>query len=324
MSLSHGKWTYSKGLHELGNGCYAYLQPDGGWGWSNAGLVADAGRSLLVDTLFDLKLTREMLDAMRRAEPKAASSIGTLVNTHSNGDHCFGNELVAGAEIIASRACDEEMRHDGGAQRLADMKRNAGALGEAGAFFAEIFAPFTFDGINVAMPTRTFERELEVRVGAKTVRLIEVGPAHTRGDVLAQVLEDRVMYTGDILFIEGHPIIWAGPVRNWIAACQLIIDSDVEVIVPGHGPITTKQGVLALKGYFEYVAREARKRYDAGMTVFEAARDISLADYSSWGDAERIVINVAALYREFSGGKSASNIVELFEMMAQIRRERRR
>ena len=38
------KWNYTKGLHELGNGCYAYLQPDGGWGWSNAGLVADAGR----------------------------------------------------------------------------------------------------------------------------------------------------------------------------------------------------------------------------------------------------------------------------------------
>lgn len=321
--MSTRKWNYTKGLHDLSNGCYAYLQPDGGWGWSNAGLVADGGESLLVDTLFDLKLTREMLDTMRRAEPNAAARIGTLVNTHSNGDHCFGNELVNGAEIIASKACAEEMAHDGGAGRLADMKRNASSIGEAGKFFAEIFAPFDFEGINVAMPTRTFERRMDLRVGSKTIRLIEVGPAHTRGDVLAQAVEDRVMYTGDILFIEGHPIIWAGPVRNWIAACQLIIDSNVDVIVPGHGPITDKKGVAALKNYFEYIEREARRRYDAGMTVMEAARDISLADYSSWGDGERIVVNVASLYREFSAGKVTSNIVELFAMMAQIRRDRR-
>jgi cyclase len=323
MSAATSKWNYSKGLHDLDNGCYAYLQPDGSWGWSNAGLVVDGGESLLVDTLFDLKLTREMLDSMRRAEPRAAAKIGTLVNTHSNGDHCFGNELVTGAEIIASKACDEEMRHDGGAKRLADFKRNAAAMGESGAFFAEIFAPFDFDGINVTMPTLTFERELTRKVGNKTVRMINVGPAHTAGDVLAYVPADRVIYTGDILFINGHPIIWAGPVQNWINACQLMMELDVETIVPGHGPITDKKGVAALKGYLEYIAREARKRYDAGMSIAEAAHEISLADYDSWGDGERIAVNVASLYREFSGGKSSANVAELFGLMAELRRSRR-
>ena len=57
--------AYRKGLHELGDGLFAYLQPDGTWGWSNAGLIAADGTSLLVDTLFDLELTRAMLEAMR-------------------------------------------------------------------------------------------------------------------------------------------------------------------------------------------------------------------------------------------------------------------
>ncbi|HEY6540989.1 MAG TPA: hypothetical protein VIZ18_08635, partial [Ktedonobacteraceae bacterium] len=65
-------WQYSRGLHDLGNGIYAYLQPDGTWGWSNAGLLIDGETSLLIDTLFDLKLTREMLDTIRRALPAAA------------------------------------------------------------------------------------------------------------------------------------------------------------------------------------------------------------------------------------------------------------
>ena len=322
--MSARAWTYSKGLHDLGDGCYAYLQPDGSWGWSNAGLVVEGDQSLLVDTLFDLKLTGAMLAAMRRAEPRAAARIGALVNTHSNGDHVFGNELVADAEIIASRACAEEMRHDGGARRLADFKRNAPAMGEAGRFFAEIFAPFDFEGVNVAMPTRTFTGELDVAVGDKTVRLIEVGPAHTRGDVLAYVPADRVIYTGDILFVGGHPIIWAGPIANWIKACQLMLELDVATVVPGHGPITDKRGVAAVKGYLEYIEREARRRFDAGMPAADAARDISLADYSSWGDAERIVVNVATLYHEFSGGAAPMPpIAELFGLMAELRRNRR-
>ena len=76
MSEIVSKWAYTKGLHDLGNGCYGYLQPDGSWGWSNAGLVVDGGESLLVDTLFDLKLTREMLDTMRRARTRATARIG--------------------------------------------------------------------------------------------------------------------------------------------------------------------------------------------------------------------------------------------------------
>jgi cyclase len=324
MAQIASKGPYTKGLHDLGSGCYAYLQPDGSWGWSNAGLVADHGESLLVDTLFDLKLTREMLEAMRRAEPKAAANIGTLVNTHSNGDHTFGNQLVAGAEIIASKACAEEMLHDNGAARLAEMKHAATGGSEAGAFLTEIFAPFDFDGIDVAMPTHTFEGELTRQVGDKTVRLIQVGPAHTRGDVLAYVPKDRVIFTGDMLFINGHPIIWAGPVGNWIKACQLMLDLDIETVVPGHGPVTDKKGVAAVKGYLEYIAAEARRRYDAGMSVFEAAQDISLSDYSSWGDPERIVVNVATLYREFSGGRPATEIrADPFEMMARLRRSMR-
>src|SRR5262249_31147077 len=72
-----GRWAYTQGLHDLGNATYAYLQPDGGWGWSNAGLIVDGDEALLIDTLFDLRLTGEMLDTMRRQAP-AARHIGTV------------------------------------------------------------------------------------------------------------------------------------------------------------------------------------------------------------------------------------------------------
>ena len=98
-------------LQELGDGCHAYLQPGGGWGWSNAGLIVGDGQSLLVDTLFDLRLTEAMLDAM--APLTAAAPVSSLVNTHANGDHCYGNSEVtrrwSGADIVASSATAHEM-----------------------------------------------------------------------------------------------------------------------------------------------------------------------------------------------------------------------
>ena len=97
------KVAYTRGLHELGDGLWCWLQPDGSWGWSNAGLVTAEGGSLLVDTLFDLNNTREMLDAMRRVAER--SPIEAAMNTHGNGDHCFGNQLLPGdAPIYATKA----------------------------------------------------------------------------------------------------------------------------------------------------------------------------------------------------------------------------
>jgi glyoxylase-like metal-dependent hydrolase (beta-lactamase superfamily II) len=307
------RWRYEKGLHDLGNGCWAWLAPDGSWGWSNAGLIRDGEASLLVDTLFDLKLTREMLDAMKPVT--SGAPIRTLVNTHANGDHCWGNELVVDAEIIASKACAEEL---GGLQpsAIAAMLK-ADGLGDAGEFLRRIFGSFDFEGITVTPPTKTFEGELTVHVGSREVRLIEVGPAHTRGDVLVHVPADRTVFTGDILFIGGTPIVWEGPFANWIGACDRILDMDVETIVPGHGPITDKNGARDVKRYLEFVYREASERHKAGLSVEDAARDIALGEFAQWTDRERIAVNVQTVYREL-GADVRADTVALFTLMSQL------
>ena len=311
------KWQYTKGLHDLGNGSHAWLQPDGSWGFSNAGLVTDSGDCLLVDTLFDLELTAEMLAEMRAAVPEARH-IDRLVNTHANGDHTFGNQLVGAREIIASEACKEDMA-ELPAEALVQMMKNWRSLGEAGAFLHEVMGSrFAFtDAIIATPPNRTFEHELTLQVGGKRVDLVNVGPAHTKGDVLVHVPGDRTVFTGDILFVQGHPVVWAGPVDNWIAACDRILGWDVETVVPGHGPITDKKGVQALKTYLEYLKLEARKRFDAGMSLEEAVRDISLQPFADWGDPERICVNVNALYMEFAHDQSPPDVMKLFAMMAR-------
>jgi cyclase len=311
------KWQYTKGMKDIGNGVWAYLQPDGSWGWSNAGLIVDGDQTLLVDTLFDLKLTAEMLADMRRAVP-ASEHINTLFNTHHNGDHTFGNQLVQGAEIIATEITAEDMDPSHPAN-YHSMMVNADHLGRGAQFVAELFKPFDFSEIQLKKPSRTFVDRLDLKVGDKTVHLIDLGPAHTRSDTIAFVPEDRVVFTGDLMFVEGTPIAWAGPVSNWARACDRILEMDVDVIVPGHGPIADKQAVRDMKAYLEFVQYEARRRFEKGMNARDAAFDIKLGRYADWGDAERIVVTVLNLYEEFGGERNEPDVMKLFEQMADYR-----
>lgn len=312
-------WQYTKGLHDIGNGLYAYLLPDGSWGWSNAGLIVDGEETLLVDTLFTVGLTQDMLDIMRDAAP-AAKNIDKVVNTHANADHIWGNQLVKDSEIIASTGCAEEFDHFL-PETVIGMMAQSKELGVLGEFIEHCFAPFDFSGIELTPPTTTFADELTVMCGDKTVNLYNVGPAHTRGDVLAYVPGEKVIFTGDIIFNEGHPVIWDGPIANWQKACDRILALDVDVVVPGHGPVTDKAYVRKFKGYLDYIEAESRKGFDAGLSEWDTACEISLADYDTWLDAERLLGNVHALYREFRDEGEVAEVMPIFEAMARFHKE---
>jgi len=323
---------YEIGLHEVADGVFAYLQPDGGWGWSNAGLLATDDGSLLVDTLFDLALTRRMLDAM--APITGTRPIGTVVNTHANGDHCYGNGLVVGdgsepgnhVEIVTTEAAAREM---GAVPPSALVALMAADLGEAtNEYVRRAFGAFDFTGIEVPEPTRTFTGRLELRVGGRPVVLEQVGPAHTAGDLLVHLPDAGVVFAGDILFIGGTPIVWDGPVANWVAACDRILElahgpgagAGDPVIIAGHGPLASADDVLAVRDYLTWLEASCRAAHEAGLTAAEAVRELAGSDgfapYREWGEWERLAVNVRAVYREL--GAADGTIPDLFGAMAEL------
>lgn len=313
------KWKYTKGLHDLGNGCWGYLVPDGSWGWSNAGIIADGEANLLVDTLFDLRSTREMLTEMK-SNIRGTDEIGILVNTHADGDHTFGNQLVEGARIIGTEGTVADFdRFD--PKLLDQVNKTPGAFGKAGEFMAECFKPFDFSGITLTPPTETFKDRMTIMVGDKRVELIEVGPAHSLGDALIYVPEDKVLYTGDILFSAGTPIAWYGPVVRWINVCNMVLDMDVEVIVAGHGPISTKDDVRKMRDYLMDVSDMARPLYERGVDFLDAAYKIDLGEYRDWNDAERVIVTVQTLFDDFEAAdeRPVHLPIPYFEMMQAMR-----
>jgi glyoxylase-like metal-dependent hydrolase (beta-lactamase superfamily II) len=135
--------------------------------------------------------------------------------------------------------------------------------------------------------------------------------------VIVHLPDEGIVFTGDILFHDAHPIVWAGPVGNWLAACDRILALHPRVVVPGHGTMATVAALEDLKGYFELLTGEARLRFEAGLSPLEAARDIDLGPYAGWGERERLVANVHALYRDF-GSPSPSDAMTLMAEMAEL------
>ncbi|WP_374943669.1 MBL fold metallo-hydrolase [Sphingomonas sp.] len=313
---------YAKGLFQVGGGTYAYVQPNGYWGQSNAGLISDGGQSMLVDTLMDLRLTDEMLTVMADAVP-AASKIDVLVNSHADIDHTYGNQLVKGARIVASQASASEF-FKVTPEYLVDIITNDHS--EGGRYIAEKMGSHLFDYSRIVLtpPTETFDRQKTIMVGDKEVRLLAVGPAHTAGDVIVHSVQDRVVFTGDLLFLGVHPAIWAGSVEGWIDACDTMLSLDVDTFVSGHGPVTDKNGVRTFRAYLVEIRAETRKRFEAGLSVEEAAFDIAWSPpFDEWLSPERVVGCVNYLYRSWGSTDTIDDFVGVFAALSRYAKRKR-
>jgi glyoxylase-like metal-dependent hydrolase (beta-lactamase superfamily II) len=335
---------FAGGLQEVAPGTYAWLQPNGGWGESNAGLVVGADAAALIDTLWDIRLTARMLAAMRE---RISAPIETVINTHSDGDHVWGNQLLAGAEFVATRAAAHVIREESPDQiarfkALAGLLRRVAALplpvlgrikvpllpsvptASLGRYVGAMLAPYDFTGISVTPPGREFGGELTLTVGGRELQLIEVGPAHTAGDMIVNVPDARVCFAADVLFVGVAPVMWAGPTANWMAALERILALAPEVVVPGHGPVGGRAEVELLRDHLEWLEDAARPLLAAGRSVPETARELlgsreyRDAPWAHWDAPERMVITLATIERHRRGAASTVGARERVTLFGQV------
>lgn len=322
---------YAEGLYELGQNCYAWLVPNGSWGESSAGLIVGDGESLLVDTLWDVEFTQEMLTAMRQVTDEKEAPLKFTVNTHADGDHFWGNELVTDTQIITSQASFDEMKitlpksmlllNKIGKLFSTVGKFGVKSLADSGHWMQNMGKPYHFGGVTHTLPTQMFTGEMTLMVGGREVQFIEVGPMHTEGDLMVYVPDAKVLYSGDVLFITSTPVMWAGPLSNWIKALDQILALDVEIIVPGHGPIVDKEGVRQVKAYWEYMDAAIQTGFSAGKSAVQTATDIALsADFAqqffaTWDSPERIMTSTHTQYRHLQGNPKSPSKMQLINIL---------
>jgi glyoxylase-like metal-dependent hydrolase (beta-lactamase superfamily II) len=204
--------------------------------------------SLVVDT--------KMGSAAEKMRKQIVSRSIIVVNTHAHGDHTGGNKLYPGSHIISGSYTKEQWA----------------ALAPQTAFPDETIA---------AGETKT------LGIGGETVHIRNLGAAHTHNDMVVYLENRKLLMTGDLVFLNMHPALFPDKgtvVVQWIKALDTLARAyEVKTLVPGHGPVSNREALGAMKEYFtsirdaignEATLAELKKRYQGyyalpGMSGFE-------------------------------------------------------
>jgi len=300
MNKEYAVPTWEPGVRQLAPSIYAYIQSKATWYWSNAGFIVGKDYVVVVDSLATVGLTKRFRDEIRKITDKP---IRYLINTHHHGDHTYGNHVFAGATIISHDYCRREVTE---ARMMDPIVLNT------------IFPEFDFRGIAVTPADVTFDKQLTLRVDGREVRLLHFGPGHTAGDIIVHLPQEGIIFAGDFIFLYSTPLGMEGSFAGWLRNLDAMAKLGAKVYVPGHGPVCGVEGLNPCRDYLVLVQREAKKRFDKGMTVYEAAKDINLGQFRQWPDHERILLNVERLWREFRGEDPATSKLNTAEVFLRM------
>ena len=247
-------------LEAIAEGVFVWLQPDGGAGVSNAGVVVDGDGLTVVDTL----MVRSQWAPFAAAVAELDQPVRRLVLTHAHIDHVGGTKAFPHAAVYASPDTST----------LLDQ-------------------PMPIDAYKVFMPAFTDEFDEIAELGtrpathlvdgaASLTPRIEVLPAsgHTSGDVLALVPDADVCFAGDLCFFGVTPLAFQGDPAEWALMLDAVADL-AGLIVPGHGPIGGEVEVRELQGYLRACV-EARGDVN----------QVGAGPWDRWIERDRDAINV--------------------------------
>ncbi|GAM10911.1 beta-lactamase [Geobacter sp. OR-1] len=238
---------------------------------ANAGIVIGRDGVLVVDTLISAKEGKRFLDDIRKVTNK---QIKYVVNTHTHLDHALGNCVFTriGAAVISHTADRKLMERVG-----ADTLKNIGNYG---------LKPEEMTGTEIALPSLYFSDRLTIDLGDETVELIRVAPSHTEGSVIVSVPAKKLLFSGDILFTDFHPFLADGNFSGWVKTLDELMAMDVEKIIPGHGPLSGKKDLMAMKEYLELFDTKARelaaKEMDADAIAAELKQILPKRSMADW------------------------------------------
>lgn len=278
---------WNRELKQVAPNVYAYLQGGGpgisAAGVSNALLVAGPDSLLAVDATQGPIPARAFIAAAKQAT--GGKEITRLVNTHHHGDHVNGNQFFSHAEIMSHPYCREECIK----AAVTTPKTWAITPGIADKVEERVLVP----------PSVTFKDDLTYHIGPTEMQFRFAGPAHTWGDMMAYFPQYKILFAGDVAFFWVAPYANNSYITKWIEICDKIQGWDVDMIIPGHGPIGGKKELAEMADYFRVLGVEARKRYDAKMSAGAAAADIRLGRFDNWLGPERLIMDVVRWYEEW-------------------------
>lgn len=235
---------------------------------ANTGWVVFRDYVVLIDANMPWGM-RDILDDLRQTTNKPVKFV---FDTHYHGDHMAGNSvwMDQGATALCSADCAAESILKNSAMWRTELLRNG---------------PFDLKAYRLEHPQITFPDSMAFDDGTRRLELTRMGPAHTRGDAVAYLPKERVLFTGDLCVTAGPSNFGdaGADVDHWLEAMDSLLQKEVAVVVPGHGP---HGPIASLRGYREYVKQIVDAVHAGianGQSEEEIAQGIDVRAHTPWG-----------------------------------------
>ncbi len=210
-----------------------------------AGVIFTSQGVVVIDTLLFPQETSELVDLVRR---KSKNGVLYVINTQSHSDHVYGTYLFDGAEVIAHELCRQALQRRG-EEELNEVKEQIPELAE----------------VQLRLPSITFTRELTLRLGNKTLRLMHT-PGTTPDSIVVYVRENRVLFAGDTVM--PVPYIVDGDRLELMESLRAISKLSLDNIVQGHGGVLLRGEIKATLrssiAYLDTIHKRVREKVEAG------------------------------------------------------------
>jgi cyclase len=279
-------WPAQK-IQEIADGIFTVIHGNGEVGVSNASFIIEGKRALVVDTMTFPEMTENMAHEIARH----GAHVETVLNTHHHVDHMGGNKLFADAQIFSHP----------------DSIHTLELLGFPTKVYDRIMPQFSglFDDLELVKPVAVPEPYRPPRGG----ELHSFKAAHTAADTAVWFPESRVLLAGDISFIHVVPLSVNGFISGWISALDSLIALNPAVVVPGHGPVGTREDLVALRNYFGELERIGHSAVAEQVPLEAAFAQFDPGLLSEWIESERHEINLERVMQEARGDISPTNLL---------------
>jgi len=246
----------------------------------NSGVIATSEGVVVLDALASEPIARAAREAITGAtgQPVRVLVSGTHHNQYSKGNGAYADVLRIG---------HENYRTD----LLTLMQREKISAEEQSA----------------RLPNQTFRDRLTLHLGGKEIQILHLGRAHTRGDSIIFVPQDRIVYLSEVFFANQFLFINDGYGLDWLKALDAIDALDADIFVPGHGPVPadpreTRQGLRGFRQMLVDVRDAVQKEIARGATEDQAAAALRWPQYEKLQgyEAQRETA-VRRLYRQLTG-----------------------
>lgn len=262
---------------------------------SNSMVIVGEDDVIVVDSHITPATARELIASIRHITDLP---VGVLINTHFHYDHAHGNQAFEGAEIIgheftrmkmAGTPLEEKTFTDyagrvaSGLEGLKAQLANIESDGEREGVETRLATlqahQATLDEVAPVPPNITLNKRITLYRGEREIQIVFCGRAHTGGDVVIYLPNERLVFTGDMM-LGGPSWLGDGHVDEWPQTLENLKALDFDIILPGHGDKVTDRALIDhVQDFYRELWAQVVTLRSEGKSAEEAATAVDLTAF---------------------------------------------